>query len=106
MIQEDNKKQTTKEAGETATIPTTSIGIIITAAKTPETSALNRDNHNNIQREDKILKAEKVLSRYKAIVTHLRGQKIGYYTYQTEEEKSLRVVIKAVLENILIDKVK
>lgn len=40
------------------------------------------------------------------MIAHLKSQKIDYHTYQTEEERSLRVVIKGVLENIPTEEVK
>lgn len=42
---------------------------------------------------------------YRSIISHLINQKIPFHTYQTEEEKCLRVVIKSILENITIEEV-
>lgn len=43
---------------------------------------------------------------YRSIISHLTNQKVPFHTYQTEEEKCLRVVIKGILENISTDEVK
>lgn len=41
-----------------------------------------------------------------AIVRNLSEQKVGYYTYETQEEKTLRVTIKEIVESIPAEEIK
>lgn len=43
---------------------------------------------------------------YRAIVNHLNSNKNEYHKFQTEKEKSVRVVIKGILEGIPIERIK